>query len=77
MCPLFRGHRFQPQTLSSLSLLCLFGAGILCEWVIQTTSFHRVYRRVQPIMQMLEDSTEAKKQAEADLDAIEADLRKV
>jgi len=52
-------------------------AGHLCKWVHSITSFHKVYRRVQPLMAMLAGAQEAKAQAGLDLEAVEAELRRL
>lgn len=51
-------------------------AAHLSVWVTNITAFHKVYRRVQPLMVMLAGAQEAKAQAEMDLDAVEAELRR-
>jgi dynein heavy chain, axonemal len=52
-------------------------AATLCSWVINITEFHKVYRRVKPLMEMLQKARQTKASAELELDAVESDLRKL
>jgi len=52
-------------------------AANLCNWVVNIVIYHRVYTKVKPLMDQLQRAQEAKGRAEADLDKVMTELRKL
>lgn len=52
-------------------------AANLCNWVVNTLTFNKVFRRVKPLMDALEAAKVAKEQAEADLRRVEQVLAEI
>eukprot|EP00916_Digyalum_oweni_P021759 GHVL01036069.1.p1 GENE.GHVL01036069.1~~GHVL01036069.1.p1 ORF type:complete len:4080 (+),score=886.02 GHVL01036069.1:1188-12242(+) len=52
-------------------------AAYLCDWVINIVSFYKIYQKVAPLMQNLDEASERKKKAESDLAVVMNQLKEV
>lgn len=62
--PFITNELFDPQKMESKSL----AAANLCNWVVNIVKFNRIYVKVKPLMDQLEQARASKAQAEASLE---------
>jgi dynein heavy chain len=68
--PIVTDSNFTYDKMKSKSM----AAANLCNWVINTVSFHKIYVRVAPLIESLEGARADKKSAEDDLAVVEAQV---